>query len=70
MAPIIKELVEEFKGRVKFLEMDAETNFAITGQYQIMSLPSFMLFRGEDVLWSTTGVRTKASMKEDIEKHI
>lgn len=49
IAPIMKQLMEEFKGMVKFCCVDAEKNEGIAEQYGIRDLPTLLFFRKGEV---------------------
>jgi thioredoxin 1 len=44
IAPVIEELAREYAGKVVFGKLDVDRNRAVTMQYQIMSIPTLMVF--------------------------
>ena len=44
ITPIIEELAREYAGKVVFGKLDVDKNRAVTMQYQIMSIPTLMVF--------------------------
>jgi thioredoxin 1 len=44
IAPIIEELAREYAGKVVFGKLDVDKNRAVSMQYQIMSIPTLMVF--------------------------
>ena len=48
VAPVIEELAGEFSEKVKFAKLNVDDNPRIAGQFQVMSIPTFILFdKGE-----------------------
>jgi thioredoxin 1 len=48
VAPVIAELAGEFSEKVKFAKLNVDDNPRIAGQFQVMSIPTFILFeKGE-----------------------
>jgi len=44
LEPIVKDLAGVWDGKVKVVKLDVDTNNSIAMQYQVMSLPTLMLF--------------------------
>ena len=48
MDPILDELAEQHTGRVKFTKLNVDDNFQTAARYDILSIPTVMVFeRGE-----------------------
>lgn len=48
VAPVIEELAGEFSEKVKFAKLNVDDSPRIAGQFQVMSIPTFILFdKGE-----------------------
>ena len=45
MAPIIDELSEKFKGKIKFGKVNIEDNQELAQKFGIVSIPNFILFK-------------------------
>jgi thioredoxin 1 len=45
MAPIIDELSEKFKGKIKFGKVNVDDNKEIAQKFNIMSIPNMILFK-------------------------
>lgn len=48
VAPVIEELAEKYKDKVLVAKMDIDQNRDTPGEYQIMSIPTVMLFEWKD----------------------
>jgi len=70
MGPIVAELAEEYGGKVKVAKMNVDESQVTPGKYQIMSIPSFLVFKGGEKVDQTVGGVTKEKLKEMIDKHV
>src|SRR5438552_18793909 len=48
IAPTIEALSEEYAGKVKFVKINVDNNQQLAMKYDIMSIPTSMLFRSEE----------------------
>ena len=64
--PIVEELAEEFKGRVKFttLNVDENRNFAM--KYRVMSIPTVLFFENGEEIKREAGAKTKSDYQNII----
>ncbi len=69
MAPVIDELAQELDGRVIVGKMNVDENNQYAQQYGIMSIPTFLVFKGGAVVEQLVGVMDKGEMKTRVEKH-
>jgi thioredoxin 1 len=42
--PVVKQLAEEWAGKVKFVKLDVDHNPELAMRYQVMGVPTLMLF--------------------------
>ena len=68
LAPIISSLAEEFEGKIKVGKLNVDENPQTASKYQIMSIPTLMIFKEGEVVERVVGVRPKEALKERI-KH-
>ena len=57
--PIIKQLAEEWQGRVKVVKCDADQNPNVLINYGIMGLPTVMLFKNGEMVERASGYQPK-----------
>lgn len=62
MAPIIDELAEEFKDKVKVGKMDVDASPQIPTQYAVMSIPTLILFKNGEVVEKFVGTVSKEKL--------
>ena len=67
VAPILEELSDEFKGKIKVgkLNVDQERELAI--KYNIVSIPTILFFKGGEVVDTLIGAVPKSNIKSKIE---
>lgn len=70
MAPTIEQLAKELDGKVKVAKMNVDENNKFAQQFGIMSIPTFLIFKGGKVVEQMVGVVEKEDMKDKVEKHI
>jgi thioredoxin 1 len=61
-SPILKELAAELGERVKVIKIDVDQNSAISGQYQIQSVPTLIVFKNGKPVWRHSGVVGKGDL--------
>lgn len=64
MAPIIKELKEEFKGKVEIKEINVDEEVAESAKFGVQSIPTYVIMKdGKEV-----GRKIGMTSKEDLKK--
>jgi len=69
LAPLIDELAEEWDGRVNIYKMDVDTNPTIPVKYDVMGVPSLILFKNGNIAARITGFRPKKQLVTTFEPH-
>lgn len=67
--PIIDELADEMKDKVKIYKMNVDDNTELASQYGIMSIPALKIFKNGEVVEEMVGVHDKGQLTEVLEKH-
>ncbi len=71
MGPIVEELSKEMEGKnIKIGKLNVDENPDTAGRYNVMSIPTFLLFKGGQVVDQLVGGVQKEKLKEMIEKHL
>src|SRR3972149_10428696 len=70
VAPIVEELAQEYAGRLKVGKLNVDENRETATRYNIMSIPSLLLFKGSQVLEQIVGAQPKQILKKFIDKHL
>ena len=67
VAPVVDELAKEYDGRVDFVKLDTDHNPETARKYNIMSIPTLMIFKGGQPVSNTVGFRGKAALVRNLE---
>jgi len=65
--PIIEELANEVK-EVKFIKINVDENPELASQYNVFSIPTFLIFKEGKVCHQFVGARGKEGFLSEIEK--
>ena len=70
MAPVLEELAEELKDKLKIVKVDTDQpdNQVLAMDYSISSIPSLKLFKGGKVIKDFVGYRPKDQFKKELEE--
>ncbi len=68
--PIVKQLAEEWDGKVKVVKLDADTNPDTMMQYGVMGIPTLMLFKSGEVKERVTGFQPKDKLAAKVLPHL
>lgn len=68
VTPIIHELAKEYTGKVKVLEMNVDENPKTAEQFNVLSIPTIMMFKKGQPVKSLIGAQGKGSYKQGIEE--
>lgn len=60
MGPVLSALAAEEGERLKVVQLDVDTNPLTTNAYRVLSMPTFMVFRGGEPVKSMVGARRSA----------
>ncbi len=67
--PIIEQLAEEVKN-VKFVKVDVDQNQELSSQYQVFSIPTFLVFKDGQVVNQFVGAVSKEGFLAEINKAV
>jgi len=65
MAPVLEELAAE-RTDMRFVALDVDHNTATASRYGVLSLPTFMVFRGGEPVLTLIGARPKARLAREL----
>ena len=64
LAPLIKSLAEDLEGEAKVGKINIDEESELASKYQIMSVPTVMLFKDGKAVATSIGVKPKAEIRE------
>ncbi len=66
--PILEDIAKEFAGKVKVAKVNVDENPASASKYQVMSIPTLILFNKGQIIKQMIGVQGKERLIEEINK--
>lgn len=70
MGPIIDELSEKFKGKIKFGKVNVGDNQELARKFNISSIPNFTLIKDKKVVEQFIGSMSVEDFEEKLKKHL
>jgi len=55
LAPVVESLAGKYEGKVKFCRLNVDDNPQTAAKYNVMSIPTVMLFKGGEVVDTVVG---------------
>lgn len=68
IGPIIEELAEEYKGKIKIAKMNVDQNQKTPAKFGIRSIPTLIFFKNGEVVDVIIGAQPKEILKSALEK--
>ena len=68
ISPIIKQLAEDYDGKIKVVKMNIDENPQTPGKYGVRAIPTVLAFQNGQVIQQVQGARPKAAFEEMVQK--
>jgi thioredoxin 1 len=68
MLPVLEEVEKAYEGKLKVLKMNVDENLDVPGQFNVMSIPTFIFFKNGKAVSSFVGGRSKEDVIKEVEK--
>ncbi len=68
MSPIIDQLGEEAGDKFKVAKIDVDENNMTASKYQVMSIPTLIIFHKGEIVYKFVGVQDKNKLKSKLEE--
>ncbi len=68
--PIVKQLAQEWEGKLKVVKLDADENPNIMMKYGVLGIPTLMLFKAGELKERLTGYQPKEKLVLKLSPHI
>ena len=71
LGPVIEELVKEYENdnKVKIFKLNIDEEAELAERFEVMSIPTLILFKNGEKIEQTTGAKSKEELKELIVKN-
>jgi thioredoxin len=66
LAPIVAEIEQEYKGKVKVIRIDVDENPEISQALQVSSIPLLHLYKKGQLVWENVGLTEKAVITKEL----
>ena len=66
MGPVLRALAAEEADRLKVVQLNVDQNPETTNAYKVLSMPTFMVFRGGEPVKAMVGARPKRRLLEEL----
>ncbi len=70
IAPIIDQLAGELAGKMKVTKLNVDESADLAGQYNVMSIPTLLIFKNGQVVDQVVGVVPKDKLLAKINIHL
>jgi thioredoxin len=70
LSPIVEQVAEELGDKVLITSVDVDSERALGAMFQIMSIPSLLIFKDGEKVDELVGLRPKSDIVAKLEKHL
>jgi thioredoxin 1 len=70
IAPIVDEIADSYEGKIKVMKLDADENPNVMQTFQVMGIPTLILFKGGKAVERITGYMPKERLLAKITPHL
>jgi thioredoxin 1 len=70
VTPIIEQLAQEMQGKIVFGKLNVDENPQTSMEHQIMSIPTFLIFKKGNLIDRLVGVFSKEEFKKKLQLYI
>jgi thioredoxin 1 len=70
MAPVMDELSQKFKGKIKFAKVNVDSNNSLAQKYKVQSIPNFVLFKDGKPINQFVGAISEEDFEDKLKRTI
>ena len=70
IAPVLDQIATEEADRLKVVSLDVDANPETTRTYQVMGMPTLVLFVGGERVTQVVGARPRSAILRELEPHL
>jgi thioredoxin 1 len=70
VAPVLEEIAAEHAEKITVAKLDIDANPAVARDYQIMSIPTMIVFQGGRPVKQIVGAKPKAALLNDLADYV
>ncbi|HCH6737382.1 TPA: thioredoxin [Staphylococcus aureus] len=70
IAPVLEELAADYEGKADILKLDVDENPSTAAKYEVMSIPTLIVFKDGQPVDKVVGFQPKENLAEVLDKHL
>ncbi|HEA3360581.1 TPA: thioredoxin [Staphylococcus aureus] len=70
IAPVLEELAADYEGKADILKLDVDENPSTAAKYEVMSIPTLIVFKDDQPVDKVVGFQPKENLAEVLDKHL
>ncbi len=70
VAPVLEEIADEYPEKIQIAKLDIDQNPSVARDYQVMSVPTMLLFSGGEPVKQIVGAKPKSALLSDLEGYL
>ncbi|MFC4854904.1 thioredoxin [Actinophytocola glycyrrhizae] len=70
VAPVLEEIAAEHGDKLTVAKLDVDANPTIARDYQVLSIPTLMVFKGGEKVKEIVGAKPKAALLNDLSDYL
>ncbi|CZQ60373.1 thioredoxin [Staphylococcus aureus] len=70
IAPVLEELAADYEGKADILKLDVDENPSTAAKYEVMSIPTLIVFKDGQPVDKVVGFQQKENLAEVLDKHL
>ena len=70
VAPVLEEIAKEKTGDLRVVKLDVDANPETARDFQVVSIPTLILFKGGEPVKRIVGAKGKAALLREIADHV
>ena len=68
MMPVVEKMAEKYDGKIKVGKVNSDDESSLAAKYNIMSIPSFLIFKNGNVVNSATGAMSADALAKMLDE--
>ncbi|OLF18296.1 thioredoxin [Actinophytocola xanthii] len=70
VAPVLEEIAGEHSDKITVAKLDVDQNPTVARDYQVLSIPTLILFKGGEPVKQIVGAKPKAALLADLSDYL
>ena len=70
ITPVLEEIADEQAGKVRIAKLNIDDNLDVTRRFEVMSIPTLILFKDGEPAARLIGAKPKAALLEEISAYL